>query len=322
MLQELIDDFCGVFGRMIQLVNIDDSAVLGNRAKYIGASDIGKCGEQAVMDKVSKPSHSVKTLVRFLRGHITETIICKALDKTGVHYTTQVEVVHPDYPFILAHIDCILHDKPTLDESTIMVVKEKKSPKALPDEPYDNQVLQVHYQMGLLQIKYPHAEITGTIFNLSVADGEYIDFGPYKPNPTIFASLVEKAKNLMNCMATGALPNAEPSLLCGCCDHKIGCSAYVSDAPPVSNDMAEKVRIYALLRDEKNAIEDQMGIIRDEIIFFTGHRYKNPVGDKVLSISRTADGFALDGKNLKAEQPEIWEKYKKPKSGHVKMEVL
>ena len=320
--QELKEDFCGTFDRLIQMVCAEDSAsALGDRSKYIGASDVGKCGEQAVMDKLNKPVYSLRTLVNFLRGHITETIICKALDKSGVHYSTQVEVVHPDYPFIIAHIDCILHDMPTLEESTEAIIKEKKSPATIPDEPWDNQSFQIYYQMGLLKLAYPHLEITATIFNLSVSDGDRIDFGPYKPNDTIFASLVAKAKMLMNCVQTGELPKAEPCLLCGKCNHKVGCSAFASDDLPISDDLVEKIRTYVLLRDEKKAIENQMDAIKTEIVFYTGNKYKHPVGDNVLAISKTANGFTLDGKKLKEEMTEIWEKYKKPKAGYVKMEV-
>ena len=322
MLQDISENFSAVFSRMLDLINIEDSASLGDRNKYIGASDVGACGEKVVLNKLTSPKHSVQSMIRFFRGHMAETLVARVLDKAGVFYSSQIEVVHPDFPYILAHIDFVVHDQPTLEQSTVMIIKEKKSPKEVPDEPYDNQVMQIYYQMGLLKLLYPHADISGSIFNVSLLDGDFIDFGPYVPNDTVFASLVERAKMLKACVLTGELPKAEPSLLCGCCERRLRCTAHQSDSPPIPDDLVEKIKLYDILRSEKSTIEAQMDAIKKEVVFYTGEQYKNPVGDLVLRISKTADSYTLDSKTLKAEQPAVWEKYKKPKAGYVKMEVL
>jgi CRISPR-associated exonuclease Cas4 len=320
--EQMKENFCTVFGRLLKLINNEDSASLGDRAQYIGASDIGKCPRQVVLGKLQKTTHTVRELIRFVRGHVTETVVNRVLEVSGAFYTTQVEVIHPNYPFILAHIDCILHDGPTLEESTTMVVKEMKSPKEVPDEPYDNQIMQVYYQLGLLKLKYPNVDISGHIFNLSVADGEYLDFGAYTPNDAVFASLVEKAKKLMECVRDGKEPECEVGLLCGFCHYKQGCPPFMSDKPPLPDELVAAIAEYDMLRAEKKCIEHKMEKIKEEVVAYTGNYYKNPVGSLVLKVSKAADSFTLDGSLLKTTCPDIWERFKKPKSGSVKMEVL
>lgn len=321
MFEQIMNNFCGVFGRMLKQVNNNDSSSLGDRSTYIGASDIGKCPRQAVLGKLEKTEHTPRELIRFLRGHVTETVVNKCLDMTGAFYTTQFEVVHPLFPFIIAHIDCIIHDRPTVEESGILIVKEMKSPGELPDEPYDNQILQVIYQLGLLQLKFPKAEIRGHIFNLCIGDGEYTDFGAYTPNSTVFASLVEKARHLMQCVETGEEAKPEPTLLCGLCHYKLGCPAFQSDKPPIPDDLIAAINEYDMLRAEIKAAEAKMKKIKGEVVDYVGVDYKNPVGEHVLKVSRVADSFTLDSKLFGEEYPALFNKYKKPKAGYIKMEV-
>jgi len=48
---------------------------LGDRSTYIGSSDIGQCPRKVVLGKVSPAQHSLKTLLHFKRGHLTEEIV-------------------------------------------------------------------------------------------------------------------------------------------------------------------------------------------------------------------------------------------------------
>lgn len=52
---------------------------LGDRAEYVGASDIGQCPRKAVLGKTVPKEPDLASLIRFKRGHLAEDIIAEAL---------------------------------------------------------------------------------------------------------------------------------------------------------------------------------------------------------------------------------------------------
>ncbi|WP_045214407.1 hypothetical protein, partial [Desulfobulbus alkaliphilus] len=58
---------------------LETEATLGDRALYIGASDIAQCPRKVVKTKTNPKPHTLQTLIRFKRGHVAEDIISEAL---------------------------------------------------------------------------------------------------------------------------------------------------------------------------------------------------------------------------------------------------
>ena len=54
-------------------------ADLGDRAKYIGASDIGQCPRKAIMGKLFPQPISLEQQIVFERGHLAENIVHESL---------------------------------------------------------------------------------------------------------------------------------------------------------------------------------------------------------------------------------------------------
>lgn len=68
----------------------DTASSLGDRSKYIGASDIGSCLRKGYLSKIQKVEHDIAQHIVFERGHIAEGIVAKML--RGTPYREQVEV--------------------------------------------------------------------------------------------------------------------------------------------------------------------------------------------------------------------------------------
>ena len=87
-------------------LNRQSTATLGNRAEYIGSSDIAGCARKAYLQRTTPSTPSVSTLLKFARGHVAETLIDSIFKAGGAQhlYDTQVELNHPQFP-MKAHID-------------------------------------------------------------------------------------------------------------------------------------------------------------------------------------------------------------------------
>ena len=115
---------------------------LGDRSKYVGASDIGGCLRKSYLDKINPQEKDAQTLAVLLRGHLAESLVAKALDAQNIKYQTQVELQED---FIKAHLDFVFCSPKEC------VVVEVKSTNNIPDTPYTSWVLQIQLQMYLAQ---------------------------------------------------------------------------------------------------------------------------------------------------------------------------
>jgi len=167
----------------------DTQNSLGDRSKYIGASDIGSCLRKAYLSKKQKVEYDIAQHIVFERGHLAEGIVEKMLQ--GTNYTTQVEVCgKADNGFdIKAHLDF------TVNNNKETVVIEAKSTSIPVDEPYESWIIQIQLQMGLLQKKYPNKQIRGYVIAIDVNSGWYKTF-KVSQNQTLFDIAMNKKRNL------------------------------------------------------------------------------------------------------------------------------
>ncbi|MFH2000982.1 MAG: hypothetical protein ABIK28_14970, partial [Planctomycetota bacterium] len=81
---------------------------LGDRATYLGASDIGACPRKTILSKLNPPEADLVTLLRFRRGHMAEDIVAAAFTAAGfTNFKRQVEVRYAGDVPVTAHIDFV-----------------------------------------------------------------------------------------------------------------------------------------------------------------------------------------------------------------------
>lgn len=130
---------------------------LGDRAKYIGMSDIGRaltCFRAVIADKLN-PNVVPDTLPRLLtlqRGHFFEAGIEKALRACGTIFIPQLEiaVLWQGTP-VRAHLDFVVLEPGKRDSRSRVVILELKSTERLPTTLYTAYEAQVYGQIGLLK---------------------------------------------------------------------------------------------------------------------------------------------------------------------------
>ena len=121
---------------------------LGNRTEYVGASDVGQCPRKVVLSKTQPVPHDLQTLIRFERGNLVERIVENALNHAGIQYNSQVEVVHPEFNHLKAHLDFMF------SRQNEIAILEAKSVSNIPDAPYPSWIQQIHFQMGYLHCTF------------------------------------------------------------------------------------------------------------------------------------------------------------------------
>ena len=196
----------------------ETAKTLGDRSKYIGASDIGSCLRKAYLSKTINEEHSIEQLIIFERGHIAENIIKKMLH--GVPLKEQVEVkgkATNGYE-IKAHIDFTVNSKDSI------VVVEAKSTSVEVEEPYESWVLQVQLQMGLLQKENPNKSVRGYVIAINVNTGWHETFN-IPPNKALFDIAMSRVNILADALVSKTEPKAEVQLYCSKCAFKQNCPA-------------------------------------------------------------------------------------------------
>jgi len=277
---------------------------LGDRATYIGASDVGgACIRKAVLSKLEPVDHDLSTLIKFERGHLTEIILTACFDEFKKYkYVSQKEVIHPQNPKLKCHIDFMFHNK---NLSKILVV-ECKSVSAIPDEPYDSWVSQVQFQMGLLKLNYPDSVIKGSIIAIDLNTGKIAEFSGYKPNDILFATLLQRAGKIQAYVETEDTRNlpVSDSLLCGFCSYKTDCSLF-SGSDPIPDDLKATIGRYKKIQEKQKELKKQIDAIKADILPFTGNDYHAKWDGNKISVS-IVKARKADTKALKSEYPDVY----------------
>jgi CRISPR-associated exonuclease Cas4 len=187
---------------------------LGDRSKYIGASDIAGCLRKSFLSKKEKVEHSIAKHIIFQRGHLTEQIV--ELMITGTNYKKQVELCSKTYNGfdIKAHLDFVIENEKRA------VVLEVKSTSTPVDEPYESWILQIQLQMGLLQKRFPNKKVSGYVVAINVNTGWYKTFHVF-PNITLYDMALKKANELAFALQLDIEPKAELQNYCDECPFKI-----------------------------------------------------------------------------------------------------
>ncbi len=139
---------------------------LGNRTEYVGASDVAQCPRKVVLTKTQPVAADLPTLTRYERGNMVDRIVDNALEHAEVPSDKQVEVIHPEYEYLMAHLDFVFarHNE--------VALLEAKSVSRMPDTPYTSWIEQIHFQMGLLALS-DSRKVRGAILAVDLSSGQF-----------------------------------------------------------------------------------------------------------------------------------------------------
>jgi hypothetical protein len=303
--------------KAIKEKNRQDSAHLGDRSEYVGASDIAGCPRKAVLSKKNPQEHDAKTLLRFARGHVTEGLLAGIFAAGGLKFDRETEIPHPDYPFIRSHIDFLFSSSKRLH------VVELKTVDGIPDEPYSSWVDQLHTQMGLLELDRPGLPIGGSILAVDLNAGEWHEFNSYRPNELIFNVMIEKGRHIWSAVNGHVEPKTEPGILCGYCPQRKDCPAFIGGVVELPAEIESMVDGYHSAIVLKARTERTLRALKGHILSFAGNRFKGTTLDEhlLLNVWEVGPSETVDAKSLKAKFPDVYSQVKRPKAGYTRMEV-
>ncbi len=279
----------------------ETASSLGDRSKYIGASDIGSCLRKAYLGKVQHVEHDIAQHIVFQRGHIAEELVAKMLH--GTPYKTQVEVTgkaENGYD-IKAHIDFVV------DFGAECVVVEAKSTSIPVEDPYDSWILQVQMQMGLLKSQCDGKSVRGYVIAIDVNTGWFKTF-EVLPNKVLFEIAMKNANILAEALKKNEEPEPEIQLYCSKCPFKGTCSAISNlecetdlpkDVVAAIMRLASKSKLEKEIKEEKKLIQG----------FFEAVGLKQAkVRDKIVTLMTMRGKKAVDIDLLKNVAPDIYSK--------------
>jgi CRISPR-associated exonuclease Cas4 len=266
---------------------------LGDRSKYVGASDVGGCLKKAYLSKKEEAQTelSLEQMIVLQRGHIAEGIVESALTAKALPFQRQVEVCGKnELSFIKAHLDFIV------ESSKEIVVIECKSITSAIESPYDSWIYQIQLQMGLLKAENPSKPVRGVIAAINVSDGSAIEFAVSFNEPLFYASIA-RAKQLWACVENGIEPEGECGTLCAYCPFKGQCNSLRSGATELPLEIAQKVKRLK----ELNAIEKESKSLKGEIKSYleAAGLKKAMAGDCTISLVHCKGKSSIDLEKLK-----------------------
>ncbi len=302
--------------KALQNYSQQNSSHLGDRTKYVGASDIAGCPRKAVLNKLKPQIFDAKTLLRFSRGHAAEDLIENIFQAGGLCPQREVELTHPEFPEIKCHIDFLFHSK----NSGRYHVMELKTTDGIPDTPYESWVNQLHIQMGLLELDMSGVPISGSILVVDLNAGEWKEFNSFTPNKILFSAMVMKGRHILLSFTNPEKADIEPGILCGYCQHRATCPAFVG-----TNDLPMEVRNiaarYLEKSESKRSLDKEIKSLKKEIIAFTGNEFKGQADLIQICVNKVAPSETVDSKRLKKEFSEVYDQVKKQRAGYTKLDI-
>jgi CRISPR-associated exonuclease Cas4 len=271
---------------------------LGDRSKYVGASDVGGCLRKAYLGKYHRSEYDLAQHIVFRRGHIGEGIIDLPFQVNGDSYEAQVEVTDGDKePPIKAHIDFVVSGK-----SELLVVECKTTNTPI-ETPYESWIYQIQLQMGLLK-RTTDKKVRGIIAAINLNTGWFAAFDQ-EFNDLLFSVAMERANILKSAMRSGETPRGEVGLLCSFCPFKDDCQAIRNGANELPPEMAEKVRKLKAYKAQKKV----MDAIEAEIADFMRAANTRAVtsGELTVRLESRKGRETIDSHKLKELDPYLHE---------------
>ncbi len=313
--------FNAFIGTALQELNKTTSEHLGDRTQYVGGSDVGQCLRKAVLGKTMKPTFESKTLFRFLRGHVVQDIFAKIFAAGKATYQEEVEVEHPQKPYIKVHIDFVFTGHKRL------YVVEMKSVSRIPDVAYSSHVNQLAQEMGLLRLVTPSdVAIEGCILYVDMNAGEWKVCNGYNISSpemqALFKESERRAEKIWQAIQAGQSLEPEPSLLCGCCEYQGSCEAHLLPDVQLPADVVSVAKEYNAMVVEKIALEKRIDKFKRDIIDYTGNEFNGTADGFDVIATKVEPTAIVDQAKLKAEYPDVYDACNtQEKAGYTKLSV-
>jgi len=255
-----------------QLAVQQTAETLGDRAEYLGASDVGACPRKTILAKINPPEADLVTLLRFRRGHMAEEIVAAAFTAAGFsNFERQVEVSYAGDVPLTAHLDFVFIS----EARKTMAVLEVKSPETIPAEPYGSWETQLYLQMGLLAAANPGYTVEkGAILAVNFGSSGMRLFNGYTPQETIFTGLLQRAgaiwKDYQLVMAdSSVIPAMEIGPLCGYCPFVADCPKFEAEEV---RELSESVEILTELQQQQKNLEQEIDLRKKDLLALVSAR--------------------------------------------------
>lgn len=293
-----------------KLTEEESKKSLGDRSKYIGASDVGGCPYQVIKSKLEKPKYSIKKQIQFKFGHLTEEIVDMFLH--GLNYERQVELNGEidNFP-IKAHLDYLIKSK---KRSIIVEVKSCKDD--IPNAPLESWILQVQFQMGLLMNKIQDEEhdVKAYVIAFHRGTGDYkifkIDF-----NDDLFLMALNKANHLVDCLTKGEKPKAIIQNYCSSCPFVQECPKQGCFASELPDNMKEDLKAIKAHKTQEKIIKQKEDALKEYLINTGLEKAKIDDEDFSVVIScKESVSNRFDTNAFKKDHPELAQQYLKESS--------
>jgi len=313
--------------RAIGLYGKGNSAHLGDRSQYIGASDIAGCPRKAVLSRQHPVEHSVTTQLRFAWGHLSQELFARLFTKGGLRFEEEVEIIHPQNSRIRCHIDFLFKGR----DGRYHVV-EKKATKDLPPEPYQSWVDQLQFQMGMLKRFHQEAqgaEINGSVLAASPLPKEdprkivngVKEYNSFAPNDIVFEHLMKKANHILAAIDGKEEARCEPSFICGVCPYNSSCPSQKSPDYEIPKDVITVAKAYLELNEQKKRLEADLEALKEDLLKYTGKSFSGMHDGVQIRSFTVKDGTTVDSKKLQKDFPEAFKACSKPRSGGTRLEI-
>jgi len=158
--------------------------------------------------------------------------------------------------------------------------------------------------MGLLKLKYPDADIKGSILALDLNSGKLAEFNGMTPDSDVFKALIDKADmmwELLQQRETENLPT-EVSELCVFCPFKGTCPRFTGAEVP--ENVKELVEQYKALSTNIKELEKLKSEVQSQIIDLVGNVELAFDGNKLVVKQATSN--RVDTNLLKTNYPDVY----------------
>jgi len=311
-------DLTPFFEKAVVAFSNKKTAELGDRTQYIGSSDVAGCARKVYLQRKNPITPSVNVLLRYSRGFAAETLIENIFTAGGLSFDTQVLLKHPHYN-LLAHIDFLL--KSDINGTPQYHVVECKSVSSIPSTCYPNHEDQLLFQLGMLKLNYPEAEIGGSILVIDLNAGQIHQFNGYEYDSATFNYLINRGLHLLDVLNEEDEARPSPSNLCGYCSYRSDCPAMTLPSVVLPTEIEAMAGKYNELNRTKNLAEKELQALRREIMDFTGPVFRGRSDNYDLVVTSIAPSMTVDASLLKKQYPDLYPNLCKEKAGYSKLEI-
>ena len=301
-----------IASNLSRVLNLETNDTLGDRSKYIGASDIGGCPYKTVMSKKNPPVYSLKQQIIFQRGHLAENLVTKMLD--GLDVEDQYEVLGQiDKLELKAHLDKLIKMK------SKCVIVEVKTVSAPVDAPYESWIYQVQFQMGLLMQDGCSENVEAYVLAMDLNTGWLkpfkIEFDDY-----LFETCLNKAQHVEDAMKGLVEPKAIVQYYCGSCPFKMSCPKQGQFAEDLPEDL--KMDLEFIKKSKEMAKESRLreNRVKNYLVNMGIEKGKDTRSDTVVSV-REQETSRFDTQRFAKEHPDLYKEYLNTSSGY-RMSVI